>query len=361
MTILHRHCHHKLSWSVTLYLVNALAALLQEQANSEAAAAQHSLQQLSTQLDAQTAHVNSLTQSFQLIRSSALFAFASDGPPQLPDQATTVQPDYATDNQHMTQPVYAKLSSVPNQAAAASGRHMTQLASMPDQGIGHLEGAKPVSVPDQAIAAWVVSGVQQLTDRCQSQDSELRLLRQRLDSCSAEADAAVDMMHAALQQASCEGNTGVGTAEVTHPSHPSRPSDSHISSLPVQGTFTSTTSSKCCDAASSNGSPESASPNACHDGAQPMQNCIRASLNNAAQAAAGYIKHASARFQHSDNQMGCMAKELQQAEAKSSEAEACSRELTQQLEDAQQSLQHVSCSTTNNVSTGLFNRCTNPP
>ena len=328
--------------------------LLQEQATAQAVAAQGSLQQLSAQLEAHTAKVNSLTQSFELLHKVATEPVSTDVTRHGPTQANGPEP-----------------------AAVAADQHMHHMAHSESQGLR-----------DQDHVALVLSHVQQLVSRSQRQHTELELLKQHLKSHSAESNTATELMLKALQQTGSpsmlHGVSGeptrasvqsshshsalLGSEPITlslHPSvsvhqsssispylqsplnslHPSvsvptAQSGYQAQRLTEQGRVAA---AGVCGNSNAASSSTSTSAYACQDASQDSQGRAQASLSSVAQAAAEHIKHASDRLQEQDSQMRQLYEQLRASVSRTAESEACQSKLLQQLQDTQQSLQQVGC------------------
>ena len=234
----------------------------------------------------------------------------------------------------------------------------------------------------------VLSHVQQLVSRSQTQQTELELLKQLLKSHSTECNAATELIHKALQQTGSPSMLdGVSRepsrASVTssyshsvpldseptnltlHPSvsvhqspsislHPQPPSispHSPANGLTAQRGHQAQRFTEHCSIAaervSGNSNAASLSPAptstyACQGASQDLQDMVQASLSSVAQAAAEHIKHASNRLQDQDDQMRQLCEQLRVSVSRTAESEACQSKLLQQLQDTRQSLRQVS-------------------
>lgn len=297
--------------------------------------------------------MNSLTQSFELLHKLVTQPVPTDVTQHGPTQANAAQP-----------------------ATVAADQHMHHMAHSESQGL-----------PDQDHVALVLSHAQQVVSRSRRQHTELELLKQHLESHSAESTAATELIHKALQQTGNPSMLGGVSGEPNWASVHS----SHSHSVPLNGepnilslhpsvsvhqspsiTFhrqspsisthpsVNSPTAQCSHQAlrftkhgsvafegisgNSNAASSSTSTSAyaCQDASQDSQGRVQASLSSVAQAAAEHIKHASNRLQEQDDQLRQLCEQLRVSVSRTAESEACQSKLFQQLQDTQQSLQQVS-------------------
>lgn len=307
-----------------------------------------SLHLLSTQLEAQTARVNDMTNTFQL-----LLQITADAPPlgkskQLPSPAAISHP-----------PVSAGVAV----ATQYTGQVVNmESGSLPHQDVKSGASAESASMPDQDTAALVLSHMRQLVDTCRAQDAELDTLSTGLKTHLAEAAAASELMHAAMQQAALgstvndiepePSSNSVNTdgSESTHGAGYDSSEQLHVDTQEPQCSVerNSIAGQVVVDSSNDKSATIAVSCSSSQHASQHLQGSMQDSLRQTdlrqtAQTAAQHICRLSTRLRQNDSIMKHLTEELQKTGQQSAESDMHVSKLSRQLKQTEQSLQQVSC------------------